>query len=1015
MKMKRFLAMIVAMCMMLALLPVPAFAASPVDGGYCGDNVQWVLYSDGLLQIYGAGEMENYSHSYKENSPWSQYADSITSIEVLGDVTTIGREAFYGLENLKEIEISDSVTKIGNGAFYDCASLTQVDIPDSVTSIGSMAFYRSGLTSVTVPSSVTEPSGSMFGHCTDLTYVEYGAEVLYSCFTGCNNLSEIVLLDGVKTIDDYALYGLKSLTTVTIPYSVTIIGEDAFYSCKNLAEVYYTGSEYLWNKISFGGGNNCLLNQATIYFLQQNEPEVMYSGSCGDNVFWELYDDGLLKIVGSGEMEDYSFGWAPWREYYKYITKVVVDDGVTRIGHSAFEHLWHLEEAIIGDDVSLIDRYAFYGCNRLKNVYMGKQVDTIEWEAFDDCESLSGFWVDEENMNFSNDDQGVLFNKDKTILVCVPDTTAGKYVVPESVQKIEDYAFYRCDQLTEVVIGDQVTELGIGAFGMCDALTDVYIGAGLAAYGNSVFSYCDNLKGFWIDSENPNFSGDQYGVWYDKERTEILFVPPKMEGEYICPDTVETIKWKQFAACTEITEVVLGAMVAELGYSAFLDCTALKSVNIPAQVTVIQNDTFNNCTNLETVNIDGSIVSIQAGAFSNCASLKEIKLSHNLATIEDNAFIDCVALKTITFGWGTPDMVISDTAFQGVTAIAYYPEESPYWTEETMLQYGGELTWIPYKLGSAVIAGETTGDGVKWKLDTQGNLIIWGTGEARYNSGWTKYRESITTVTVKDNISLIGSSSFEDCTNLISIRFLGVSPEIGYSVFKGCHQLQEIVFTGDAPYIRSSTSFKVPPTAYYRQDNPTWTEDFFRRNSQYINWVPLFGDVQTESYYCEPVMWAYEQDITAGKGSLETFCPEDFCTREQIVTFLWRAAGKPEPTTTENPFTDVTEASYAYKAILWAVENGITTGTSATTFGLQDVCTREQIATFLWRAAGKPEPVTTENSFTDVTETNFGYKAILWAAENGITTGYGNGLFGLNDTCTRGQIVTFLYRAFAED
>ena len=174
-----------------------------------------------------------------------------------------------------------------------------------------------------------------------------------------------------------------------------------------------------------------------------------------------------------------------------------------------------------------------------------------------------------------------------------------------------------------------------------------------------------------------------------------------------------------------------------------------------------------------------------------------------------------------------------------------------------------------------------------------------------------------------------------------------------------------------------------------------------------------FTDVKEGDYYFTPILWAVKQGITNGTTPT-TFSPENPCTRGQIVTFLWRAFGSPEPTSTENPFTDVPETVYYYKAILWAVEQGITTGTTATTFSPEDTCTRGQVATFLWRACGKPAPQGSENPFSDVPETVYYYEPILWAVENGITNGTGNGKFSPEDSCTRGQIVTFLYRALAE-
>ena len=139
--------------------------------------------------------------------------------------------------------------------------------------------------------------------------------------------------------------------------------------------------------------------------------------------------------------------------------------------------------------------------------------------------------------------------------------------------------------------------------------------------------------------------------------------------------------------------------------------------------------------------------------------------------------------------------------------------------------------------------------------------------------------------------------------------------------------------------------------------------------------------------------------------------PKDTVTRAESMTFLWLTLDSPAHETTENPFTDVKEGKYYYDAVLWAVENGITSGTSETTFGPKDPCTRAQILTFIWIAAGRPEPETTENPFKDVKENKYYYKAVLWGVENGITSGIAPDEFGTNNTCTRAQIVAFLYAA----
>ena len=169
-----------------------------------------------------------------------------------------------------------------------------------------------------------------------------------------------------------------------------------------------------------------------------------------------------------------------------------------------------------------------------------------------------------------------------------------------------------------------------------------------------------------------------------------------------------------------------------------------------------------------------------------------------------------------------------------------------------------------------------------------------------------------------------------------------------------------------------------------------------------------FNDVKSGDYFYDAVNWAVEKGITTGT-SATTFSPNASCTRAQIVTFLWRASGSPEPKTASNPFTDVAANAYYCKAVLWAVENGITTGTSATTFSPDAPCTRAQGVTFLWRANGS-KAASAAASFTDVASDAYYAPAVAWAAEQNVTGGVGNGLFSPNTTCTRAQNVSMLYR-----
>ena len=171
--------------------------------------------------------------------------------------------------------------------------------------------------------------------------------------------------------------------------------------------------------------------------------------------------------------------------------------------------------------------------------------------------------------------------------------------------------------------------------------------------------------------------------------------------------------------------------------------------------------------------------------------------------------------------------------------------------------------------------------------------------------------------------------------------------------------------------------------------------------------VNNFTDVDSTDYYAEPVYWAAASNITTGTTET-TFSPSDTTTRAQIVTFLWRLAGSPDPSSTKTAYTDVDTNAYYYKAVLWAEEKGITTGTSDTSFSPDAECTRSQIVTFLHRYADTPSAEKT-SSFMDVDTDAYYADAVSWAAENSITNGTSETTFSPDDSCTRGQAVTFLY------
>lgn len=200
-------------------------------------------------------------------------------------------------------------------------------------------------------------------------------------------------------------------------------------------------------------------------------------------------------------------------------------------------------------------------------------------------------------------------------------------------------------------------------------------------------------------------------------------------------------------------------------------------------------------------------------------------------------------------------------------------------------------------------------------------------------------------------------------------------------------------------------------------DHSEWADACFIRKLETAPEIPKnpFTDVAEDAYYFRPVMWAVSEGITTGVGETGLFMPDRTCSRAHVVTFLWRQAGSPEPSdNTDISFTDVTKEDYFYKAVMWAAEQGITTGYGNTdTFKPYDTCTRANTIAMLWRASGKPEAAEgTKNPFSDVAEDAYYYKAVMWAVSEGITTGFGNtDVFHPHGVCTRANVLTFLYRS----
>ena len=557
--------------------------------------------------------------------------------------------------------------------------------------------------------------------------VREGTEVIcdgaFSCC--CFSLQSITIPNSVTSIGDGAFIGCFSLQSITIPNSVTSIGDRAFIGCEFLQSVTIPNSVTSIGNRAFEQCKS--LQSVTI-------PNSVKS--IGDEVFSSCESLQSITIPNSvTSIGDEAF------EYCESLQSITIPNSVTKIGDEAFRWCTSLQSITIPNSVKSIEDGAFYWCTSLQSITIPNSVTSIGDEAFSDCKSLQSITIPNSVTSIG----------DKAFSGC---KSLQSVTIPNSVTKIGDEAFSSCESLQSVTIPNSVKSIGNRAFELCKFLQSVTIPNSVTSMGNRAFEQCKSLQSVTIPNSVTSIGDEAFSSCESLQSVTIpnsvksignrAFELCKSLQSVTIPNSVSSIGNRAFKQCYSLQSVNIPNSVTKIGDEAFRWCKSLQSVTIPNSVSSIGNRAFSSCQSLQSVTISNSVTSIGNSAFSSCESLQSVNIPNSVTSIGDEAFCLCKSLQSVTI----PNSVtsIGDGAFSGCN-ICFFICNSPYFQNDDVCLFNKDKTAIVSRIKDCV------------------NYII-PNSVTKIRNGAFSYCDSLQSITIPNSVTKIGDNAFFSCRHL---------------------------------------------------------------------------------------------------------------------------------------------------------------------------------------------------------------------------------------------------------